>query len=689
MRTVKDLSKAEYYINRELSQLAFNRRVLSLAQDPRLPLLERFKFLFICASNLDEFFEIRVAGVKELIALRSKKISPDGMTPEQTHHAISQQAHTLVEDIYTLLNKKLLPQLENHGIRVLQPKHWNQRTRDWVKHYFRDEILPVLSPVGLDHAHPFPRLVNKSLNFMVSLEGHDAFGRSSGLAIVHAPRALARVIKVPEKYCRSGENFILLTSIIQAQIHDVFPGMKVKGCYQFRLTRNSDLFFQEEEIEDLALTLKTELFQRHYGNVVRLEIDKSCPASITQFLLDKHQIQQDDVYYCDGPVNLSRYMTILKQVDHQELSYESFQPSLPARLEHKHDLFAAIRDNDILLHHPYQSFNVVVDFIRQATLDPDVIAIKQTLYRTHPRSIMVQALIEAARAGKEVTAVIELRARFDEESNIRLANHLQEAGALVVYGVVGFKTHAKMTLVVRREKNKLRRYAHLGTGNYHERTAKEYTDIGLLTYNNDVTRDVQKLFQTLTGMGKTAKLAKLYHSPFTWHKLLLELIEFETLQAKKKRKAHIIIKVNGLTDPKIIQALYKASQAGVKIDLIVRSICCLRPGIKGVSDNIKVHSIVGRFLEHSRVFYFYHDGDDKLFCGSADLMERNLYHRVEVCFPILDPELAKRVKSESLDLYLKDNINSWRLLTDGDYQKLAASKRSNISAQETLLNKLT
>lgn len=690
MMSKLDLSAPEYYINRELSMLQFNLRVLALAQDKDIPLLERLRFLFICSSNLDEFFEIRVAGVKERIALGSAQPDKDGLTAEQAYAAISGSTHALVAQIYDVFNEQLIPELHKQHIHFLEQSRWTENISTWVKRYFRNEILPILSPVGLDLAHPFPRIVNKSLNFIVSLEGKDAFGRDSGLAIVHAPRALARVLKVPEEFApRRGDYFVLLTSMIKAHTKDLFPGMTVTGCYQFRLTRNSDLFVEEEEVEDLALALQSELFSRHYGHAVRLEIAADCPKDLAHFLLRQHHLEENDMYYCQGPVNLSRYMAVLDLIARDDLCYPSFIPARPTRLKDKRNLYAAIQKEDILLHHPYQAFSLVVDFIRVAALDPNVLAIKQTLYRTRPESAMVQALIEAARAGKEVTAIIELRARFDEASNIALANSLQEAGALVVYGIVGFKTHAKMTLVVRREGDELRRYVHLGTGNYHESTAKQYTDFGLLSHNEELTKDVQKVFQQLTGMGKMYKLKKLLHSPFNLHDTLLELIQFETTQAKKHKKAHIIIKVNGLTDSSIIEALYKASQAGVTIQLLVRGICCLRPGIKGVSENISVYSIVGRFLEHSRIYYFHHAGDRKLYCASADMMERNLYHRVELCFPIEDPVLADRVFNEGLANYLNEDIHKWQLNSDGSYDRHCSKKNEPHSAQQFLLEKLS
>ncbi len=683
-----NLDNTDYYINRELSLLNFNWRVLAQAQDQSLPLLERLKFLFICSGNLDEFFEVRVAGLKQQIAFNSTHMGPDGLTPQAILNEISLRAHELVEEQYKLLNEDLRPKLREQGLRFLQKEEWTDAQREWVKNYFHNEILPVISPIALDIAHPFPRLVNKSLNFIVTVEGKDDFGRSSGLAIVHAPRSIPRVTPLPNGSDEQQKDFVFLTSIIKAHVGDLFPGMTVTGCYQFRVTRNSDLLLDEDEIEDLALALKTGLLTRRYGNAVRLEIAAECPQELADYLLQKHNLNESELYRVDGPVNLSRFMMFLKLVDRPDLRFTPFTPGLPEVLRRRNNLFEVMREHDILLHHPYQSFEPVIDLIRQATVDPDVLAIKQTLYRTGAGSKMVLALADAARAGKEVTAVIELRARFDEAFNIELATRLQEAGALVVYGVVGYKTHAKMTLIVRREKNILQRYVHLGTGNYHARTAREYTDIGLLTSNIDIGNDVQLLFQQLTSMGKALKTKQLLHSPFILSKTLLSLIEDEIKLAKTGKPARIIAKMNALTDPQIIQALYRASQAGVQIDLIIRGICCLRPGIPGVSENIHVRSIVGRFLEHSRIFYFHHEGKQMLYCGSADWMERNLYHRVEVCFPIKDKQLKKAIIEDFLALYLDDNLDAWILQKDGSYRRNKQTKANSLSAQKALLTKL-
>ncbi|MFC3909104.1 polyphosphate kinase 1 [Legionella dresdenensis] len=678
-----DLDNPEYYINREFTSLAFNERVLQLATDERIPLLERMRFLCICSGNLDEFFEIRVAGLKEKIALASYKANIDGLRAEEIFSQLSKKVHQLTDDIYQIFNDKLLPALRAENIHLLEPERWTDDIRLWVKHYFKNEIVPIISPIALDLAHPFPRLFNKSLNFIISLRGKDAFDRNIDYAVVHAPRSIPRLIPLPSELCEDGGSYsVYLSSIIQAHVHSLFPGMEITGCYPFRLTRNSDLFLREEEIDDLAVAVQRELFSRHYGHVVRLEIDKSCPEPIVDFLLQKHHLHHEDAYYCDGPVNLRRYYNAFNRIDRPDLDYPPLNVQYPEAVHMRRNVFAVLDERDILLHHPYQSYEVVIDFVRQAASDPNVLAIKQTLYRTHSESVMVKALVEAARSGKEVTAVVELRARFDEESNLKLANRLHEGGVLVLYGVMGYKTHAKMTMVVRRSHGKLKRYVHLGTGNYHEQTAKRYTDFGLLTCEPNITNDVQIIFQQLTGLGKTVKLKELCHSPFTLQKHLLNHIEECINCARQGKEAEINIKVNGLTDKLMIKALYQASQAGVKINLIVRSLCCLRPGIPGVSDNIRVISVLGRFLEHHRVYYFQADGKEYYYCASADLMERNLYNRIEILFPILDDDCRWRIKNEIFKNYLRDNSNSWEMQPDGSYKH---SANGNHSAQERLI----
>lgn len=677
------LDNPEYFINRDFTALAFNERVLDLARDERVPLLERMRFLCICSGNLDEFFEIRVAGLKEKIAQSSPKRYIDGLHAEEVFQQLTKSSHVLYTELYRIFNNQLLPALKKEGIHFLNQSAWSTDVLLWTKHYFKNEILPIISPIALDLAHPFPRLFNKSLNFIISLHGKDAFDRNITYAVVHAPRSLPRLIPLPSELCEEGgSHFVYLSSIIQTHVHRLFPGMEIKGCFPFRLTRNSDLFLREEEIDDLAVALQKELFSRHYGHVVRLEVDKNCPSSIVDFLLQTHHLHFEDAYFCDGPVNLQRYLAVLNKINRPELKYPPLREQYPAFVRNTHNLFTVLDEQDILLHHPYQSYKVVVDFVQQAATDPNVLAIKQTLYRTRSESAMVKALVDAARSGKEVTAVVELRARFDEESNLKLANRLHEAGVLVLYGVVGYKTHAKMTLVVRRTHGKLKRYVHLGTGNYHEQTAKTYTDFGLLTSNPLISDDIQTIFQQLTGLGKTVKLKTLYHSPFNLQKHLLAHIEECRQAALQGKPAVINIKINGLTDKIMIKALYLASQAGVKINLIVRSLCCLKPKIPGVSENIRVVSIVGRFLEHHRLYYFCADDKEYYYASSADLMERNLYTRIEVLFPIFDEGCRNRIKNEIFKNYLKDNSNAWEMEPDGNYKPLLHGSHS---AQEKLL----
>ncbi|MEQ8288437.1 MAG: polyphosphate kinase 1 [Gammaproteobacteria bacterium] len=681
-----NLKLPELYINRELSLLEFNRRVFAQAKDERTPLLERLRFLCIASTNLDEFFEIRVAGLAQQVKYGSVQTGEDNMTPVEVLKKISEIAHEFVIEQYDILNNVLIPELAKQHILILRRAQWKPKLTRWVKRYFNRELLPVLSPIGLDPAHPFPRVLNKNLYFIVSLEGKDAFGRDSGFAIVQAPRSLPRVIEVPKEMSGRTHDFILLSSVIHANVSELFPGMEVKGCYQFKVTRNSDLFVDDEEVDDLLRALEGELPSRRYNDAVRLEVADNCPGEISQFLLDQFKLTADALYQVNGPVNLNRLMQIIDLVDRPDLTYSGFTPDLPPRLIKTTNIFDTLHNGDILLHHPFQSFAPVIDFLKQAANDPDVLSIKQTLYRTGDDSAVVKALMDAARAGKEVTVVIELRARFDEEANIELASDLQEAGAHVVYGVVGYKTHAKMIMVVRREGRSLRRYVHLGTGNYHARTARLYTDYGLLTADQAVGEDVNKLFHQMTGLGRASKLKKLLQSPFTLHKTILSYIKQETDNASAGKEARIIAKMNALVDPEIIRALYEASMAGVKIDLIIRGICCLRPGIKGISDNIHVRSIIGRFLEHTRIYYFHNDGKPRLYCASADWMPRNLFHRIEACFPIEEKRPRDQVIKLGLMNYLSDNTQAWILQADGNYrQAKPGSSAKPRSAQQSLL----
>jgi polyphosphate kinase len=683
-----DLADSRLYIHRELSQLQFNIRVLDQALDERTPLLERLKFLLIFSRNMDEFFEIRVAGLKGQIALDHEMIGPDSIPPKRALAEISEIAHRQIERQYAILNERILPELVAHGIRIVRRTQWTHKQKLWVRRYFREEVAPLVTPIGLDPTHPFPLLVNKSLNFIVRLDGVDAFGRDSGLAIVPAPRVLPRLIRMPLEICEGGDNYVLLSSIIHAHAEELFPGMQVLGCYQFRLTRNADLTLDPEDVEDLALALRGELYSRRFGDAVRLEVADNCPRDLIEYLLRQFGLAESEVYEVNGPVNLARLFRIASHASYPQLQYPPFTPVLPKALKHVDDLFQVISKQDVLLLHPYESFSPVVDLLRQAAQDPQVLAIKQTLYRTNANSEIVDALVDAARAGKEVTAVVELRARFDEESNLSLASRLQQAGAMVIYGVVGIKTHAKLMLIQRREGSELVRYAHLGTGNYHTGNARLYTDYSLLTSSEALCEDVHKLFSQLTGMGKVLHMKKLLHAPFTLKKSLLELIAQETTHAAAGRPARIIFKINALTEPKIIRALYKASIAGVQIDLIVRGICCLRPGVEGVSENIRVRSIIGRFLEHSRAYWFANDGEPQLYLSSADLMERNLDRRVETAFPIEGKKLQQRIRG-ALELYLTDNSSASLLQPDGQYLRPPVAEGEPVrNVQAELLEKL-
>ncbi|MBD3869190.1 MAG: polyphosphate kinase 1 [Acidobacteria bacterium] len=689
LKAVRDLNDPSLYINRELSLLRFHKRVLAQASDETVPLLERIRFLTITNSILDEFFEIRASGLKEQIAFGYFKSGPDGLGPQAQMDRLRPEVLKLVQEQYRLLNEVLLPELAAQGIAIYRRKHWSDVQKDWIQEYFLREVLPVLTPVGLDPAHPFPRILNKSLNFIVTLDGKDAFGRKSRAAIVQAPRILPRIVPLPDDVSGDPHGFVLISSVIHAHMEELFPGMKITGCHQFRVTRNSDLWVDEEEVEDLMSALKGELPQREFSKAVRLEVADTCPQEMALFLQNQFNLGEADTYEVDGPVNLNRLSALVDLVDRPELKYRLFTPGIPAKLAHKSDLFGVLRNGDVLLHHPYQSFGPVVDLIRQAAADPNVLAIRQTVYRTGVDSPMAEALLDAARSGKEVTAVVELRARFDEAANIDLATRLQEAGAKVVYGVVGFKAHAKMLLIVRREGTELVRYVHLGTGNYHSSTARTYTDFGLMTSDQKIGEDVHDVFQQLTGVCKAHTLNRCVQTPFELHGRLLEMIETEAAAAAAGEKARIVAKMNSLIEPEIIRALYRASMAGVKIDLIVRGVCCLRPGIPGVSDNIRVRSVVGRFLEHHRIFHFHAAGEEDTLCSSADWMPRNFFRRVELAFPIRSKKLRRRVIEEGLQVLLDDNCNAWEMDASGDYTRIQPGKNDDwISGQDALLRQL-
>ncbi len=660
------LAAPQHYINRELAALAFNRRVLAQAEDGRVPLLERLRFLCICSSNLDEFFEIRVSGLKQQVELGSTQAGPDGMSPGAQLEAIHAQAQALVAAQYRCLNDQLLPALAAEGVDLLGAEGWDEETRAWLERHFIAEVEPVLSPLALDPARPFPRIQNKSLNFIVRLAGKDAFGRDTELAILQVPRSLPRILALPPAGGR--HRLVALSTLVQGFVARLFSGMEVRSCHAFRLTRNSDLYVDEEEVDDLRRALEGELAHRRYGAEVRLETAADCPGEQVETLLRQFELTREDWYPVPGPVNLNRFSAIYDLLQRPELKYAPFTPSVPEGFSGSHDMFEAIRQKDVLLHHPFQSFAPVMDMLRLAAADPAVLAIKMTLYRTGDQSPIVDALLAAAQAGKDVTVIIELRARFDEEANIELSSRLQEAGAHVMFGVVGYKTHAKLLLVVRREADGLRRYCHLGTGNYHPRTARAYTDYGLFTADEQVGSDVHELFLQLTSLTQTPRLRRLLQSPFRLHDALLGFINREITHAQAGKAARIIIKVNALVDAQMIEALYRASCAGVGVDLIVRGVCAARPGVVGVSENIRVRSVVGRFLEHSRVYWFENAGRPALYLASADWMERNFFRRVEVAFPVSNARLRHRIRDD-LERYLQDTHNAWILGSDGEYRR--------------------
>lgn len=682
-------------LNREIGLLEFNSRVLAQAEDTSIPLLERLRYICIVSSNMDEFFEIRMAGLKAQLSESPNKILEDGSSMQDSYLKITAFAHSLVQKKYELLQQSILPKLAAEKVIFKYHHTWSPKLHQWARDFFHRELVPLLTPIALDPAHPFPRVINKSLNFLVALEGKDSFGREASLAVVQAPRSLPRVVRVPKQFEGPSETcFILLSSFMLAFVGELFPGIKVTGCYQFRVTRNSDLFVSEDDITDLRSALQGELPTRHLGDAVRLEITASTPDKLVERILNENNLQESDCYRVNGPVNLVRLVQIPDLIDRPALKFVSATPKMPSLFNQDESIFETIRKKDILLHHPYESFEPVLELLRQAAKDPQVLAIKQTVYRTGDESLVMDALMEAAKNGKEVTVVVELLARFDEQTNMLWAAKLEAVGAHVIYGVVGHKCHAKMLLIVRREtvfasrgktKSILKRYAHLGTGNYHPRTAKLYTDFGLLTAHEEITADVHLVFQLMTGTGKQLALSHLWQSPFTMQEEIIKHIRSETRAAKAGKKAHIIAKMNALLEPSVIQELYRASQAGVKIDLIIRGVCALMPGVPGLSDNIKVRSIIGRFLEHHRIYYFYANGQEKVYLSSADWMDRNLYRRVEIATPILDLDIKKRVIQEGLKALLQDNQAAWLMRSEGNYQRIKSKSKYPFIAQQELL----
>lgn len=680
---------ADRYINRELSLIEFNQRVLAQAADESVPLLERLRFLCISCTNLDEFFEVRVAGLKQRLEIGAGAGGPGTLTPQQLLDEIRHRVTQLITRQYEMLNDVLLPALAEARINFLHRSEWDEDQREWLSEFYRAEVVPVLTPLTLDPSRPFPRTLNKSLNFIVRLKGKDAFGRRRHRAVVQAPRSLPRIIRLPDHLVEPGtEAHVFLSSIIHANVSDLFPGMKVDGCYQFRVTRNSNLYVDDEEVEDLVRALEGQLEASRYGAAVRLEISDKCPEDLIEFLIDHFHLDRADMFAVNGPVNLNRLSTICNRTDRPELMYAPFTPGLPEELRTDESIFSILRKQNVLLQHPYQSFSPVVDFVGAAAADPDVLAIKQTLYRTGSNSPIVEHLINAARSGKEVTVVVELMARFDEAENISSANRLQEAGAHVVYGLVGYKTHAKMSMVVRREQDGIKRYVHLGTGNYHPGTTRAYTDYGYLSSNKNLGEDVHKVFMQLTSLTAASDLVKVLTAPFDLFDAMIEKIDREIAHAKAGKPARVIAKINALIEPQIIDKLYEASAAGVKIDLIVRGICSLRPGVPGLSENIHIRSIIGRFLEHSRVYYFLNDGNEEYYCASADWMDRNFFRRNETCFPIKQKPLKERLLAD-LELFLSDNTDAWVLHGDGHYEHLSPGETKPVSAQRWFLETLS
>jgi polyphosphate kinase len=678
----------DLYINRELSQLEFNRRVFAQAMDATVPLLERLRFLCITCTNLDEFFEIRVAVLKQQIEIGAATQGQDKLTARQVFDALRHELLDLVQQQYRLLNEVLLPGLAAAGVRFVESAAWSDEQRQWLHEYFLEQVVPVLTPLTFDPSRPFPKVLNKSLNFILRLEGKDAFGRRRHRGMVQAPRSLPRVIRLPDHLSSPDcHDYVFLSSIIREHVDELFPGLEVGGCYQFRITRNSNLYVDDEEVSDLVHVLEGQLEASRYGAAVRLEIGHECPPDLQQFLLDHFQLQPHDMYLVQGPVNLNRLATVCDIENRAELSYPAFTPGQPKELLGEQNIFSVLAKKNVLLHHPYQSFAPTIDFISTAAADANVLAIKMTLYRTGPESPIVDHLVRAARSGKEVTVIIELMARFDEAANISLANRLQEAGAHVVYGLVGYKTHAKMTLVVRRESGKLRRYVHLGTGNYHHATTRVYTDYGYMSSSHRLGEDVHRVFMQLTSLTAAGELSRMMTAPFTLYEALVAKIRRECDIAKAGGEGRIIIKINSLSEAGIINALYEASTAGVQIDLIVRGICTLRPGVPGLSENIRVRSIVGRFLEHSRVYFFGNAGKGEFYCSSADWMERNLLKRNESCFEIRQKAMKEQIMHD-LKLFLADNCQTWILHGDGSYERLQPGENPPVSAQDTFLRLL-
>jgi len=662
---------ASHFINRELSWLEFNHRVLEEALDPTNPLLERLKFFCIVSSNLDEFFEVRVAGLKQQIESDVVERTMDGLTATEVFRAVVKRVRRMVDELYTCWREELEPLLRKNGMRILDPSEWEAGDKEWLEAYYHTQVRPVLTPLAIDPAHPFPQLLNKSLNLIVRLEMTRHGEALRHLAVVQIPRILPRLVRLPRQDGR--QDYVFLGRLIGSLLADLFPGTNLLGYWAFRVTRNSELYIDEEETANLLNAVENELHNRRRGDAVRLEIERDCPVTIRDVLLKTLRLTEEDLYLIDGPLNPTRILT-LYQGDHSpELRDPPFVAPVARVLQGVTDIFEAIRERDILLHHPYENFSSVVEFLERAAEDSEVLAIKQTLYRTGGDVRIIGALENAVKNGKQVTAVVELRARFDEANNIQWARRLEENGVHVVYGLVGYKIHAKSTLVVRREGRQIRRYVHLATGNYNPTTARLYTDIGILTCRPEIGEDATNFFNLLTGICQFQSMRKLIVAPFELHAKILALIEREAENAKRGLPARIIAKINSLSERLIIEALYRASQAGVKIDLIVRGVCSLRPGVPGVSENITVRSIVDRFLEHSRIYYFENACRPEVFIASADWLPRNMFRRIELAFPVEDGNLRERIIREILEATLADNTKARILQSDGTHIRSAST----------------
>jgi polyphosphate kinase len=669
-------------LDRDHSILAFNWRVFDWACRPEVPLFERLRYLCIVSSNLDEFFEVRAE--PHLSALKVQ--DQHGVYTAASFERMSKAIHELVERQYTLYNEELMPAIEKQGIKIVSHGERNAAQRRWVHQYFESDVKPLLIPVGLDPSHPFPQVANKSLNFIVRLGGHDAFGRANDIAIVKVPRALPRLIPMPEKLCGKRRLFVSLSSIIRAHLDELFPGREVGQFSQFRVTRHSDLAVDEEDVKNLRTALRQGLQHRHYGQAVRLEVSAGCSEHLSDFLLRQFELPEGALYRVHGPVNLVRLGQLVDLVDEPRLRFPSYKASYPGQLQPGHSIFEQLKRGDVLIHQPYESFDGVLDFLREAVNDPQVLAIKQTIYRTGANSVLMDLLREAVRRGKEVTVVLELKARFDEEVNINWADQLESIGVQVLYGVVGLKTHAKMMLITRREGKVLKRYAHLSTGNYNPVTARFYTDLSHLTADTTLTTDVEHVFVHLAGQSRLPRLNRLWLAPIQLHRKLIEKIESLGAAAAAGQPARLIAKMNALTDEAIIRALIAAGKQGVKIDLIVRGACMLPAQVAGQTSNIRVRSLIGRFLEHARVFYFREGENEEVYLSSADWMNRNMLRRIELAWPVLDPALRQRIIDECLVAGLHDVQGSWELKPDGRYERVRpATGRSGPGAQDALM----